>query len=82
MLEDICLVIKAANQKYDDVKVDCQLSWSILDLKNYLSINYPSKPVIIDCFLIQYRPFINLNFVFFIENNRSKNNLFRSFIKG
>ncbi|OTF75071.1 hypothetical protein BLA29_008746, partial [Euroglyphus maynei] len=48
MVEDVCLVIKAANQKYEDIKVDCKLSWSILDLKNHLSINYPSKPKITD----------------------------------
>ncbi|KAH9419427.1 response to unfolded protein [Dermatophagoides pteronyssinus] len=76
MIEDICLVIKAANQKYDDVKVDCQLSWSILDLKNYLSINYPSKPKITDQRII-YSDRLQNTFIFHLvcpQKHLTKNN--------
>ena len=46
MMEEICLIIKAPNQKYDDLKINCQLSWTIHDLKTFLYKEYPSKPVI------------------------------------
>lgn len=43
-MDQVCLVIKAANQKYEDIKINCNMSWTVGDLKNHLSINYPSKP--------------------------------------
>lgn len=40
------LIIKAANQKFDDFAVEnYQLEWSIKYLKEYLSQNYPKNPV-------------------------------------
>lgn len=45
MEEQICLVIKAPSSKYDDFKISCQLSWTILDLKLHICKEYPSKPV-------------------------------------
>ena len=44
-MEKICLVIKAPNQKFEDLKINCDLSWTILKLKIYLLNEYPSKPV-------------------------------------
>ncbi|KAI2798831.1 Homocysteine-responsive endoplasmic reticulum-resident ubiquitin-like domain member 2, partial [Blomia tropicalis] len=52
MMEEICLIIKAPNQKYDDLKINCQLSWTIHDLKTFLYKEYPSKPNIADQRLI------------------------------
>jgi len=51
-MDEISLIIKAPNQKYDDLTVKCQLSWTILDLKNYLCKEYPSKPNVGDQRLI------------------------------
>lgn len=45
MENNLCIVIKAPNQKYDDLKVKCEPTWTILDLKKHLSTEYPSKPV-------------------------------------
>ena len=45
MMDEINLTIKAPNQKYDDIKINCNRSWTILDLKKYLQTEYPSKPV-------------------------------------
>ena len=40
------LIIKAANQKYEDFIIDeFELSWTIKRLKLYLTENYPQKPV-------------------------------------
>lgn len=40
------IVIKAANQKYEDFNVDIPESdWTIKQLKQHLSDNYPSNPV-------------------------------------
>ena len=40
------IVIKAANQKYEDFNVDApELEWTIKQLKQHLSENYPSNPV-------------------------------------
>ncbi len=51
------LIIKSANQKYDDFVVDnFDLNWTIKRLKQYLNDNYPRNPV-------QY---LELNFFFFI----------------
>ncbi len=50
------LIIKSANQKYDDFVVDnFDLNWTIKRLKQYLNDNYPRNPV-------QY---LELNFFFF-----------------
>lgn len=41
----VCLTIKAANQIFEDFVISsCSLDWSIRDLKEYLSSNYPRKP--------------------------------------
>lgn len=39
------LLIKASNQQYDDMTVDCDLLWTVKNLKAHLSWVYPSKPV-------------------------------------
>lgn len=41
----IDLVIKAASQKIDDFKIECDLNWTVKQLKKYLSENYPTKPL-------------------------------------
>ena len=44
-LDTVNLIIKAANQKFDDFVIDnCQLNWTIKDLKEFLSSNYPKNP--------------------------------------
>ena len=41
------LVIKAANQKYEDFIVDdIRLDWTIKNLKQHLNENYPKNPEI------------------------------------
>lgn len=43
--DSVCLTIKAANQNFEDFVISsCSLEWSIRDLKEYLSSNYPRKP--------------------------------------
>lgn len=42
---EIPLIIKASDQQFDDVKIQCNPEWTVLDLKNHLSVHYPSKPV-------------------------------------
>lgn len=39
------LIIKAPNQEIKDQVVQCNISWTIGQLKEYLSEVYPSKPV-------------------------------------
>lgn len=42
------LIIKAANQRFDDFIIDyCRLEWSIKHLKEHLNQNYPKNPVYI-----------------------------------
>jgi hypothetical protein len=41
----ITLIIKAANLKTLDFKIECQQNWSVMQLKLHLSENYPTKPV-------------------------------------
>lgn len=44
---DLKLIIKAANQKYEDFVIDnFELDWTIKQLKQYLFENYPQKPEI------------------------------------
>ena len=45
MDEPLRLIIRAANQKYDDLKIDCNHAWSVLDLKRFLNQEYSFKPV-------------------------------------
>ncbi|KPM03993.1 hypothetical protein QR98_0024320 [Sarcoptes scabiei] len=45
---EIPLIIKASDQQFDDVKIQCNPEWTVLDLKNHLSVHYPSKPRIND----------------------------------
>ncbi|RNA11221.1 Homocysteine-responsive endoplasmic reticulum-resident ubiquitin-like domain member 2 [Brachionus plicatilis] len=41
----VCLTIKAANQNFEDFVINsCSLDWTIKDLKEHLSSNYPRKP--------------------------------------
>lgn len=40
----VTLVVKAANQKFDDHQVQCELHWTVRKLKEYLSEFYPSRP--------------------------------------
>ena len=46
------LVVKAPNQKYGDQTFDVEASWSVKQLKTFLSNEYPSKPAIGDQRLI------------------------------
>lgn len=39
------LVIKAANGKFEDFKVDSLCSWTVKYLKNHISHQHPSRPV-------------------------------------
>ena len=41
----LTLIVKAANQKSPDFRIECESNWSIEDLKLHLSKNYPAKPV-------------------------------------
>ncbi|KAM9310588.1 LOW QUALITY PROTEIN: homocysteine-responsive endoplasmic reticulum-resident ubiquitin-like domain member 2 protein [Pholidichthys leucotaenia] len=41
----VTLVIKAPNQKYEDLTIICFLSWTVEKLKSHISIVYPSKPL-------------------------------------
>ena len=41
----VTLVVKAPNQKIQDLTVECGLEWTIRKLKEHLSDVYPSKPV-------------------------------------
>lgn len=38
------LVVKAANQKYNDQTIECEGSWTVRKLKSHLSEVYPCKP--------------------------------------
>lgn len=50
------LVVKAPNQKIDDQVRSVELGWSVLQLKTFLSTDYPSKPVSLNS-LMQCRMF-------------------------
>lgn len=39
------VIIKAPNQKIDDMLVECNSNWTVHQLKSHLSQVYPSKPV-------------------------------------
>lgn len=41
----VTLIIKTPNQKIKDLVIDCFLEWSVQDLKQQLSLHYPSHPV-------------------------------------
>jgi hypothetical protein len=42
---DLKLTIKAANQKHEDFLVESfQMNWSVKQLKDHLSENYPNSP--------------------------------------
>lgn len=41
----VTLVIKAPNQRMQDLTVDCMLGWTIRKLKEHLESVYPSNPV-------------------------------------
>lgn len=41
----VTIIIKAPNQQFEDQTVQCEASWTIKRLKNYLSEEYPNKPV-------------------------------------
>jgi hypothetical protein len=45
MENKVDLVIKAANQTFDDFKIECDLNWTVHKLKKYISENYPTKPI-------------------------------------
>ncbi|RWS01892.1 homocysteine-responsive endoplasmic reticulum-resident ubiquitin-like domain member 2 protein isoform X2 [Dinothrombium tinctorium] len=49
---EIKLIVKAPNQKFDDQTVNCNLDWSVLQLKEHLSKVYPLKPRVEDQRLI------------------------------
>ncbi|XP_067853873.1 homocysteine-responsive endoplasmic reticulum-resident ubiquitin-like domain member 1 protein isoform X2 [Heptranchias perlo] len=42
--EMLTLVIKAPNQRYEDQRVQAELSWTVKSLKTHLSEKYPSHP--------------------------------------
>ena len=41
----VTLVVKAPNQKFGDLTVECALGWTIRKLKEHLATVYPNKPV-------------------------------------
>ncbi len=41
----VTLVVKAPNQKFGDLTVECGLGWTIRKLKEHLAKVYPNKPV-------------------------------------
>lgn len=41
----VTLIVKAANQQFEDQTIRCEISWTIERLKSYLSEVYPNKPV-------------------------------------
>uniref|UniRef100_A0A1B0A4H1 Ubiquitin-like domain-containing protein n=1 Tax=Glossina pallidipes TaxID=7398 RepID=A0A1B0A4H1_GLOPL len=53
------LLIKASNQQYDDMTVDCDLLWTVKNLKAHLSWVYPSKPPVTDQKLIYSGQLLN-----------------------
>ncbi|CAK1589822.1 unnamed protein product [Parnassius mnemosyne] len=42
--DNVTLIVKAPNQQIEDQNIECQSSWTILQLKGHLSEVYPSKP--------------------------------------
>lgn len=48
----ITLVVKAPNQKYVDQSFNINLTWTVKQLKSFLSTEYPSKPAVEDQRLI------------------------------
>ncbi|CAF0754912.1 unnamed protein product [Brachionus calyciflorus] len=43
--ESVKLIIKAANHKFEDFIIEnCQLNWTVKDIKEHLSSNYPKNP--------------------------------------
>uniref|UniRef100_A0A1A9WXN6 Ubiquitin-like domain-containing protein n=1 Tax=Glossina brevipalpis TaxID=37001 RepID=A0A1A9WXN6_9MUSC len=55
------LLIKASNQQYDDMTIDCDLLWTVKNLKSHLSWVYPSKPPVTDQKLIYSGQLLNDN---------------------
>uniref|UniRef100_A0A1B0BAE2 Ubiquitin-like domain-containing protein n=1 Tax=Glossina palpalis gambiensis TaxID=67801 RepID=A0A1B0BAE2_9MUSC len=53
------LLIKASNQQHDDMTVDCDLLWTVKNLKAHLSWVYPSKPPVTDQKLIYSGQLLN-----------------------
>lgn len=49
---NVKLVVKAPNQKYCDQSFDINLTWTVKQLKEFLSKEYPSKPAVGDQRLI------------------------------
>jgi hypothetical protein len=43
--KQIVLMVKAANLKHPDFRLDCDLNWSVRQIKLHLSEHYPAKPV-------------------------------------
>lgn len=41
----VTIIVKAPNQQFEDQTIQCEISWTIKRLKNYLSEVYPNKPV-------------------------------------
>ncbi|KAG7296511.1 hypothetical protein JYU34_020289 [Plutella xylostella] len=42
--DNVTLIVKAPNQQIEDQNIQCQSSWTVKQLKGYLSEVYPSKP--------------------------------------
>jgi hypothetical protein len=43
--EAIRLIVKAPNQQIEDQSIECDASWTVLQLKSHLSQVYPTQPV-------------------------------------
>ncbi|XP_065343693.1 homocysteine-responsive endoplasmic reticulum-resident ubiquitin-like domain member 2 protein [Cloeon dipterum] len=53
-MDSIKLIVKAPNQQTDDQTIPCDVSWTVLQLKNHLSEVYPTHPAISEQKLIYY----------------------------
>ena len=50
----VTLVVKAPNQKFGDLTVECALGWTIRKLKEHLATVYPNKPVSLSEIKVNY----------------------------
>ena len=58
MSDLVTIIVKAPNQQIADQIIQCNHSWTIKKLKDYLTEVYPSKPVRID--FSDYTLFLNI----------------------
>lgn len=62
----VTIIVKAPNQQFADQTIECEVSWTIKRLKNYLSEVYPNQPVseyfYMYCVFTQSRWFLSIDF--------------------